>query len=55
VAALLAGGATNPEVARALGISHNTAKTHARAVLSKLGAGSRRDVPLALRSPAAAP
>jgi DNA-binding CsgD family transcriptional regulator len=55
VAALLAGGATNPEVARALGISHNTAKTHARAVLAKLGAGSRRDLLLALRSPAAVP
>jgi DNA-binding CsgD family transcriptional regulator len=55
VAALLAGGATNPEVARALGISHNTAKTHARAVLAKLGAGSRRDLLLALQSPAAVP
>jgi DNA-binding CsgD family transcriptional regulator len=55
VAALLAGGATNPEVARALGISHNTAKTHARAVLTKLGAGSRRDLMLSLRSPAPVP
>jgi DNA-binding CsgD family transcriptional regulator len=55
VAALLAGGATNPEVARALGISHNTAKTHVRAVLTKVGAGSKRDLLLALRSPSAAP
>jgi DNA-binding CsgD family transcriptional regulator len=55
VAALLAGGATNPEVARALGISRNTAKTHARAVLTKLGAGSRRELLLALRGPAATP
>jgi DNA-binding CsgD family transcriptional regulator len=55
VAALLAGGATNPEVARALGISRNTAKTHARAVLSKLGAGSRRELLLTLRGPAATP
>lgn len=49
VAALLVGGATNPEVARALGISHNTAKTHVRAVLDKLGAGSRRELLPALR------
>jgi DNA-binding CsgD family transcriptional regulator len=55
VAALLAAGATNPEVARALGISHNTAKTHARAVLTKLGAGSRRDLLLSLRGPAGVP
>jgi DNA-binding CsgD family transcriptional regulator len=55
VASLLAGGATNPEVARALGISHNTAKTHVRAVLTKLGADSKRDLLLALRSPSAVP
>jgi DNA-binding CsgD family transcriptional regulator len=42
-------------VARALGISHNTAKTHVRAVLTKLGAGSKRDLLLALRSPSAVP
>lgn len=54
VAALLAAGATNPEVARALDISHNTAKTHARAVLGKLGVGSRRELLLALRSHPAA-
>lgn len=49
VAELLIRGATNPQVARALGISHNTAKTHARAVLTKLGVGSRRELLLASR------
>jgi DNA-binding CsgD family transcriptional regulator len=49
VARLLAGGASNLEVARALGISRNTAKTHARAVLTKLDAGSRRELMLAPR------
>jgi DNA-binding CsgD family transcriptional regulator len=49
VAELLVRGATNPQVARALGISHNTVKTHARAVLGKLGVGSRRELLLALR------
>lgn len=53
VAELLLRGATNPQVARALGISHNTVKTHARAVLSKLGVGSRRELLLASREPSA--
>lgn len=55
VAELLLCGATDPEVARALGISRNTVKTHARAVLTKLGAGSRQDLVLALQSPSTAP
>lgn len=55
VAELLARGATDPQVARALGISRNTAKTHARAVLTKLGARSRQELLLALQSPSTSP
>jgi DNA-binding CsgD family transcriptional regulator len=44
VARLLASGASNPEIARALYVSPNTAKSHARAVLSKLGVRSRREM-----------
>jgi DNA-binding NarL/FixJ family response regulator len=44
VARMLAAGATNPEVARALSISADTAKSHTRAVLIKLGVASRREL-----------
>jgi DNA-binding NarL/FixJ family response regulator len=48
VARMLASGATNVEVARALNISGDTAKSHARAVLGKLGVASRRELVMAL-------
>jgi DNA-binding NarL/FixJ family response regulator len=48
VARMLASGATNVEVARALNISGDTAKSHARAVLGKLGVRSRRELVMAL-------
>jgi DNA-binding NarL/FixJ family response regulator len=44
VARLIAGGATNAEIARALHVSLETVKTHASAILLKLGARSRREV-----------
>lgn len=53
VARLLATGATNPEVARALQLSPDTAKSHTRAVLSRLGVGSRREVAMLPLRPAA--
>jgi DNA-binding NarL/FixJ family response regulator len=37
----IAAGATNPEIARELGISTETAKSHVRDILSALGARSR--------------
>lgn len=49
VALLLAGGAGDAELSAALRISANTAKSHVRAVLRKLGARSRRDVARQLR------
>ncbi len=48
VAALLRRGATNREVARALGISESTARSHTRAVLAELGVSSRGEVVLRL-------
>jgi DNA-binding NarL/FixJ family response regulator len=48
VARMLAVGATNAEVARALHISADTAKSHARAALAKLGVASRRELVVAL-------
>lgn len=50
VAELLRHGATNREVARALGISEATARSHTRAVIHNLGVSSRRDVVLRLGS-----
>lgn len=44
VALLLAAGASNDEVARSLRVSPDTAKTHTRAVLSKLRMRSRKEV-----------
>ncbi|MEZ0291334.1 MAG: LuxR C-terminal-related transcriptional regulator, partial [Solirubrobacteraceae bacterium] len=41
---LIAGGATNAEIAERLVISPKTADHHVSAVLSKLGVHSRRDV-----------
>ncbi|MDW5593829.1 helix-turn-helix transcriptional regulator [Conexibacter stalactiti] len=44
VARLIARGATNAEIARALRIGLETVKSHTRAILMKLGARTRRDV-----------
>jgi DNA-binding NarL/FixJ family response regulator len=44
VARLLARGATNPDVARALQISLDTAKSHTHAVFTKLEVNSRREL-----------
>lgn len=48
VAALLAAGLNNAEVARALTISPHTARHHTEKVLQKLGVRSRHDVPAAV-------
>ena len=42
VLVLLLAGLTTPQVARRLGVSSSTARTHCRAVLRKLGVGDRR-------------
>jgi DNA-binding NarL/FixJ family response regulator len=44
VARMLATGATTPEIARDLYISHDTVKSHARAVLRKTGVKTRREL-----------
>jgi DNA-binding NarL/FixJ family response regulator len=44
VARMLVAGATNAEVARALDISADTAKSHTRAVLAKMAVASRREL-----------
>lgn len=56
VVRLLAGGASNEEVARALYVSPNTAKSHTRAAMGKLGVASRRELAMRLtRDHATAP
>jgi DNA-binding NarL/FixJ family response regulator len=51
VLALLAGGASNKEIALALGVSVSTVKFHVAAIMEKLGARSRVDaVAIAIRS-----
>lgn len=40
---LLAAGRTNPQMARALGVSEHTIKFHVTAILGKLGAGTRAE------------
>lgn len=44
VAALIASGYTDAEIARILGIGRRTAETHASRVLGKLGLRSRREL-----------
>ena len=41
VLALLAGGRSNREIARTLGVTEKTVKTHVSAVLAKLGVADR--------------
>jgi DNA-binding NarL/FixJ family response regulator len=50
VAALIAQGRTNREIAAKLGISRRTAETHAARILHKLGLTSRFEVTRRLRS-----
>jgi DNA-binding NarL/FixJ family response regulator len=51
VLALLAGGASNKEIALALGVSVSTVKFHVAAIMEKLGARSRVDaVAVAIRA-----
>lgn len=52
VARLLARGHTDRAVARALGVSWHTARTHTRNLFTKLGISSRAEVALALLRPA---
>jgi DNA-binding NarL/FixJ family response regulator len=47
VAALAAGGKSNPEIAELLGVSVNTVKTHLSHVMAKLGVGGRVALALA--------
>jgi hypothetical protein len=56
VARLIAGGASNKEVARALDIAERTVKAHAGAIFEKLGARDRLHLALIMngREPAAA-
>jgi predicted ATPase/class 3 adenylate cyclase/DNA-binding CsgD family transcriptional regulator len=44
VAALVAGGFTNKQIAQRLGISRYTAETHVRNILERLGAASRSEI-----------
>jgi DNA-binding CsgD family transcriptional regulator len=48
--ALLAEGASNKEIARALALSIHTVKSHVAALIEKLGARSRGEKPSRLRS-----
>jgi len=41
VLALIASGHTNKQIAEALGITENTAKTHVEAMLVRIGANTR--------------
>jgi len=43
-ARLIAGGATNREIAAALFVAERTAKTHIEHILNKLGVGSRAQI-----------
>ena len=47
---LIAGGCSNEEVARRLGISPRTAKAHSDVLRQKLGCARRRQIPSAYRS-----
>ena len=48
---LMAEGYSNPQIARRLGISRNTAKFHVSSIISKLGVGSRTEaVTIALKN-----
>jgi DNA-binding NarL/FixJ family response regulator len=44
VARLIAGGATNREIAAALFVAERTVKTHIEHILNKLGVGSRAQI-----------
>ena len=44
VARLVAGGSTNRQIARALGISEKTSETHVHNIIRKLGARNRAEV-----------
>lgn len=48
VARLLAGGATNSEIAESLFISLSTVKTHLASISRKLGAGNRVEIAAAM-------
>lgn len=51
VAALAGGGCTNPDIARALGLSPRTVETHVSHILAKLGARSRREIAVSRSGP----
>lgn len=51
----LAKGLTNREIAAALSISENTAKTHVSHILAKLGLATRRAAGHSLEAPTRAP
>ncbi len=55
VARLIAGGASNKEVARALGIAERTVKAHAGAIFDKLGARDRLHLALIMNGREPAP
>lgn len=53
IAALVAGGKSNPEIADALGVSVNTVKTHLSHVMAKMAVGGRVTLALEWRKRAA--
>jgi DNA-binding CsgD family transcriptional regulator/tetratricopeptide (TPR) repeat protein len=55
VAALVARGQTNREIAAAMFVTQNTVQTHIRHIFQKLGVRSRTELAARLLSPAAAP